>query len=432
MDPVTARIDAWQRAGLIDSVTADRLRADEAAQPHDLHAASADEPSRPAGIAAPVPTAPATARPGYLAISSVFGPGITIGEMFGYLGAGFLVGAWTAFVARLAGSSADLTMIGGGALIAAVGLVVVALALGTTDSRRRRAAGVALVIALLYVATAAGGFIARSKLDPYVIAMIVTAAAMGAAAAFRLILPSLLTTLALMGSITSFGWAVLAFVVSLVVPRVDYASELRPQAGNPLVGILIAAVGWLLVGLVLGILAIAEDGAAPHAAEDPDGHAAARRRSTLIRAWAGLVAVWGLASAVTTRTYTNDNFEYGRVIPAWIGDAAILVLALILVERAFRRDSGAFLFAAGIGFATALTDFNFSYLGESRDLGLLIEGAILLVVGFGAERLRRRMPGGRPPSPPPTADLPSEGPIGDARAPTAFASSEPVAEIVEL
>lgn len=420
MDPVTARIDAWQRAELIDSVTADRLRADEAAQPHDLDASSADAPSR----VAPMPSAAPVGRPGYLAISSVFGPGITIGEMFGYLGAGFLLGAWSAFVVRLAGSSADLTMIGGGALLAAVGLVVLALALGTTDPRRRRAAGVALVVAVLYVAAAIGGFIARSNFDPYLIAMIVSVASMGAATAFRLLLPSLLTTIALIGSITSFGWAVLAFVVSLVVPRVDYAFEPGSQAGNPLPGLLITAVGWLVVGLALGILAIAEDRAAPQAANDPDGNAAARRRSTLIRAWAGLVAVWGLASAVTTTTYINDNFDYGRVIAPWIGDGAILVLALILVERAFRRDSGAFLFAAGIGFATALTDLNFSYLSESRDLGLLIEGGVLLVVGFGAERLRRRMPGGRPPSAPSPVDEPGEAVVHDPFAPPAAASPD--------
>jgi hypothetical protein len=193
-------------------------------------------------------------------------------------------------------------------------------------------------------------------------------------------------------------------------------------------GLLITAVGWLVVGLALGILAIAEDRAAPQAANDPDANAAARRRSTLIRAWAGLVAVWGLASAVTTSTYINDNFDYGRVLAPWIGDGAILVLALILVERAFRRDSGAFLFAAGIGFATALTDLNFSYLSESRDLGLLIEGGVLLVVGFGAERLRRRMPGGRPPSAPSPVDAPGDGSVHDSVATAAASSPDPVAE----
>jgi hypothetical protein len=405
MDAVTARIDAWQRAGLIDQVTADRLRADEAAQPRDPVASAAD-PAPPSLETKAVP------RPGYLAVSSVFGPGITIGEMFGYLGAGFILGAWSAFIARLAGSSEDFTVIGAGALIAAVALLVLALALGTTDPRRRRAAGVALVVAVLYVAAAAGLFISRSRLDPLVIALIVTAATMGAATAFRLLLPSLLTTLALIASITAFGWAVLAFLASVITPN-DAALDRGSQPSNPLPSILVTGVGWLLVALVLGILALFEDRDAPDGADDPDGNAAARRRSTLIRAWAGLVAVWGLTSALTTSNY-NETFDYGRVIPAWIGDAAILVLAVILVERAFRRDSGAFLFAAGIGFMTALTDFNFTYLTDSRDLGLLIEGGILLAVGFGAERLRRRMPGGRPPTPPPLADLPDEAPVREA------------------
>jgi hypothetical protein len=57
MDPVTARIEAWQHAGLIDSVTADRLRADEAARLSDLDPSSADEPSRPDGFASPGPGA---------------------------------------------------------------------------------------------------------------------------------------------------------------------------------------------------------------------------------------------------------------------------------------------------------------------------------------------------------------------------------------
>src|SRR4051794_5102698 len=200
MDPVIARIDAWQRAGLIDPITADRLRADEASLPPNPAAASADKDAPLPGAAmpssqAPEPTGSSAARPGYLAISSVFGPGVTIGEMFGYLGTGFLVGAWSAFVLRLAGPSPNSTMIGGGALIAAVGLVVLALALGTTDHRRRRAAGVALVVAVVYVVAAAGGLIADSRFDPYLIAMVVTAAAMGSAAAFRLLLPSLSTTI---------------------------------------------------------------------------------------------------------------------------------------------------------------------------------------------------------------------------------------------
>ena len=39
----------------------------------------------------------------------------------------------------------------------------------------------------------------------------------------------------------------------------------------------------------------------------------------------------------------------------------------------------------------ALSDFNFSYLSSSTEVGLLIEGVILLGAGFGAARLRRRL-----------------------------------------
>jgi hypothetical protein len=40
---------------------------------------------------------------------------------------------------------------------------------------------------------------------------------------------------------------------------------------------------------------------------------------------------------------------------------------------------------------TALTDFNFSYLSDQTEVGLLIEGLILLAVGFAADRIRRRL-----------------------------------------
>jgi MFS family permease len=405
MDPVLARIDAWEQDGLLDPLIAARLRAAESSRP----VSALDD----ATVATPGPdTLPAPmARPAYLAVSSVFGPGVSIGEMFGYLGAAFIGGAWTAFVARLAGSELNTTTIGGGALIAAAGLIVVALALGRVEPRRRRAAGVALLVAVLYVGAAVGTFVSQVNVDAVLLVIIVTGATMGTAAAFRLLLPGLLMTLGLIASITTFGWAILTYLESLVVSRVDLGfGNSPPPSGLPLVAI--AGISWLLVALVLGLLAVAEDRAAARRAAGPDDHDAARRRSTLIRAWAGLVAVWGLASAVTQSWYT-DSFEFQRVIPTWLGDAAILLLAIVLVERAFRRDSGAFLVAAGIGFVTALTDFNFTYVSESRDIGLLLEGGILLGVGFIADRLRRRMSGGRS-TPPPAAPPATIGEPGPA------------------
>jgi hypothetical protein len=97
-----------------------------------------------------------------------------------------------------------------------------------------------------------------------------------------------------------------------------------------------------------------------------------------------------LAAAVT-HNGSLGNGEYGRILSPWIGDLALLILCVMLVERAFRRNANAFIVAAAIGLIVALTDFNFSYLSQSTDLGLLIEGAILLAVGFAGDRLRRRI-----------------------------------------
>jgi len=71
------------------------------------------------------------------------------------------------------------------------------------------------------------------------------------------------------------------------------------------------------------------------------------------------------------------------------------------VERAFRRNSTAFILAAAVGLIIVLTDFNVAYLqasvaqalglAQSTYIGLLIEAGILLTVGFGGDRLRQRL-----------------------------------------
>jgi len=129
MDAVRTRIDEWERSGLIDGPTAGRLR--------DSVATSTEGPATDVGPAAPASPGPAPApepappRPGpsSTSISAVFGPGVTIGEMFSYLGVGFIVGAWSAFVIRVAGERADVTVLGGGALVTAIGLIVLGIVL---------------------------------------------------------------------------------------------------------------------------------------------------------------------------------------------------------------------------------------------------------------------------------------------------------------
>ena len=205
----------------------------------------------------------------------------------------------------------------------------------------------------------------------------------------RLLHRALLTQVALLVSVTTFAGLLLSWLESLVVPQRQFNDIGDPVAvggPDPLLLVLVSAAWWLVLALIVGLIGLRE---ANTTDEDP----AAGRRAALTRLWAGLVAVIGLATAVTRSDYTYDPVagNYGRVIEPWIGDLAILVLAAILVERAFRRDASTFVYAAALGLMVALSDFNFTYLSSSTELGLLIEGVILLGAGVGADRLRRRI-----------------------------------------
>jgi hypothetical protein len=76
-----------------------------------------------------------------------------------------------------------------------------------------------------------------------------------------------------------------------------------------------------------------------------------------------------------------------------MGTAALLVLSGVLIERAFRRDATSFIYAAALGLILALTDFNVSYVSDSPEVALVVEGLILLGVGVAADRLRSRVRG---------------------------------------
>ncbi len=208
-----------------------------------------------------------------------------------------------------------------------------------------------------------------------------------AAIAFRRYLPAVATQLGFLVAVTALAGAVLLWLQAFIVPA-DQANQgvgpCCPSQPSTSAGLVLAgAVWWLLVALLIGLLGLREAG---HAAEDPG----AARRAAVTRFWAGMVAIVGLA---TTLTQSGDDASgnYARILEPWIADLAILILAIVLIERAFRRGSTAYLLAGAIGLIVALTDFNLSYLAESTYVGLLIEGVILLAVGFGADRLRRRL-----------------------------------------
>ncbi len=385
MDPVLDRIDGWQRAGLLDRETADRLRADVAARPMSPATAGA-EPAQPGSAIA------GTHGPGRLGVSAgdVLGPAPIVVEMFAYLGGGFLLAAWTAFVARLSGDSGNVAIVSGGLLVAAIVLAAVGLALRSGDARRRRGAGVALLGATLYAVGAAAGLLSSLSVSGSAAFVVLASIGLVVAVVVRFLHAGLLTQLGLLVATTTLAAALLNGLRDVVAPT-NFTEKGEPIGAtpDPLLLIGASAVTWLLVALGLGLLAVREANATRDSASAPG---APGRRATLTRFWAGAVAVAGLASSLST-SGPMPNENYGRIVTPWVMDVALLILAAILVERAFHRRSGAFLFAAGTALIIALTDFNFSYLTSSPELGLLIEGGLLLAVGFGADRLRRRLPG---------------------------------------
>jgi hypothetical protein len=378
MDQVLDRIAAWEAAGLIDAATAERLRAAETAQAH--------REAGDAGAAQPGGTTLTTHR-GPSSVASIFGPGIAIGEMFAYLGGAFLLGAFESFIPPPAGfEGRQFLTITIGMAAAAIALTVCGLILRSGDARRRRAAGVVFALAVAHVAAAVAAGAEGSGFTWPATGALAAALATLAAFGYRLIHPSLLTQVALLASGTSFAGLLLSWLESVVVPQAvhsDFGDVVPPGGPEPIVLVVVSAIWWLGLAVIVGLVGLAESRTAD---EDP----AAGRRAALTRLWAGLVAVIGFATAVT-RQGPISELDFGRIIEPWIADVAILILAVVLVERAFRRDASTFVYAAALGLMIALSDFNFTYLSSSTEVGLLIEGVILLGAGIGADRLRRRI-----------------------------------------
>jgi hypothetical protein len=381
-DPLV-HIAAWEAEGLIDGPLADRLRGSIGIAP------GAPAPADPETRIAPADGG----RLSPTSLSSFFGPSVTIGEMFGYLGVAFLLGAWTAFLARLVGTNDQFAVLTAGTAAAAGVMAGLGGFLARGDARRRRGAGVSFLAATGLAAGAAAFLIQLLGFAGSASGIFVAGVAVAVAAILRRLLPAVATQLGLLVALTGLVSASLTWLRAAVLGEPGGADFGFASSPEPVGVVLVAGGCWLIAGLGMGILGLYE---ARRAATD----AAATRRAAVTRLWAGLVAVVGLATALTRSGYLGTD-RYGRLLEPWIAELAILVLAAILVERAFRRDANAFILSAAIGLIVALTDFNFSYLSKSTDIGLLIEGAILLAVGFASDRLRRRLDRsrGRPPGP---------------------------------
>jgi hypothetical protein len=370
---VLDRIDRWQAAGLIDAATADRLRAAEAASPAQTVSAPAVAASTPpSGIGSTA--------------ADVFGPSVTVVEMFAYLGTAFLLAAVAAFSARISsGSDHAEAILGAGAGVEAIALAAIGLVLRSGTPRRRRAAGISFVAAVVAAGSAFSLFGSTVGVDGQVVAVISTGVALAVALAFRLLLPAVTTELAVLGTITALSSSLLVWIEAVVAPPPYFLDNgLVTSTGvDPLILVLGAAIWWLATAFLLGIMGLME---AHRGRTDP----AAQRRAGVVRLWAGLTAVLGLFYAVSQAASGGPEGPIRTLEPV-IGDLAVLVVAAILLERAYRRESNAYIFAAAIGCIAALTDLDGSYLSSTPDVALLLEGVILIVVGFGAEVLRRRL-----------------------------------------
>jgi hypothetical protein len=373
MSDASVHIAGWESAGVIDRETAERLRAAEA------ETGSHRTPGSGETDAAVQPRSAAAA---------MFGPGVTISEVFAFLGGGFLLAAWSSFISRATGPSGQPEAVAGiMALLAAAVLGGLGLRLRRGSERGSRAAGVAFILASSYVGVAAITFASSASVAFPAAGVLASGAALAVALGLRSIHPSILTQVGVLSWMTALAASALAWVqVTLFPEHLSDTTGLPTTSGlDPIVLALASAAWWLAMAVFVALIGLRE---ARRAARD--GDAAAARRAAVSRFWAGLTAVIGLAMAITSSGDLGAA-GYGRVLQPWIGDLALLALSAVLIERAFRRDASSFIYTAALGLIVALTDFNVSYLSGSSEVALVIEGLILLGVGFVADRLRRRV-----------------------------------------
>jgi hypothetical protein len=363
-DVVLDRIAAWEAAGLIDAATAARLRAAESAAPPD------GEPA-----ASPPPRVSMT--------PSFFGPAVTIVEAFSYLGAAFVLAAWTALIARLSSEASVPTnewIIVAGLAIAAAVFFVIGLVLHGRSARLGRAAGVAFVLSVAFIA---GGVTANVAIvgEGATPALAGAAAALVAAIAYRWYHPALLTQAAMLLAIAGLVQAWLSFLDESLV-RSPVGTIGGTSIDSATFAAVVASIFWIACAILLGLIGLAE-------ARAPGVNAA--RRAALTRFWAGVVAVVGVASAVMRTEFVDA--EAHRIVEPWVGQLIVLAISAVLLQRAFSREAGAYVVAAALGVVIALTDFNFTYFAAAggTEVALLIEGLLLIAIAFGAERLSRRV-----------------------------------------
>lgn len=355
-DRILERIAAWQSAGVVDASTADRIRAAEAGTE---------------------PTARELAAPSAVSPSWF----LSVGELFGYIGVGFLLAAYYWAVSKVADEPWGWA---GGALVAAAAFLGVGYVVRTRGDAAGRAAGPFLLVGgfQFFVAVTFLGIAvnADTTLAPVVATLVWTAVALLA----RRALASLPTQLGLLAAVVGFAWVFAGWAGPFIfgTPDVQF-DELGNFIGRSYSLRPVLFIIWMLA--IAALLAFFGEGEARGGADDPG----AGRRATLTRVWAALTAVIGTASSVLGVA----GGVYGRELDPILGDGVLLVVCAALVALAIRTGSVAYLLPAGLGVVIALTDLNGQFVMGEFGLGpaLLVEGLALLAAGYGTERLRRRL-----------------------------------------
>lgn len=363
---VIRRIDEWEASGLIDPVTANRLR--------EVEANAVPEPE------AAVPLPPATGRA--LGVAAV--------ELFIYLGAAFVLGAWYALIASAAPEGADsAAWFGAAGLIAAAVLGVTGALLARHDQRSRRAAGVVFLAALPNLG--AGVFQIANTLhheewvDAPTNALVASVVVLTAAFLARRFAPSLTTQLGLAVSAATAAWFALSWLDAVLFAHQELAAfgeALDPTTA--LVRVLLTLAWWWAVAAAMAVLLIILD---PKPRTEG--------RTLLGRIAAGTTAVLGTTLAVLIRyDWVEGSSLAGQpVLEPFVGALVILAVSGILIWLAVKRSSVGYLWPGGLGVFIALTWMNAEYLAVESLLwlALLVEAVVLFGVAFGVHRMGRQL-----------------------------------------
>ena len=369
---VIRRIEAWEAAGLIDPMTADRLR--------EAEAEAMLEPD-----AIPEPDAVEVRPPG-----AGRALGVTAVELFAYLGAACVLGAWYALIASTIPYAEDSSARRAAAgLIAAIALALLGVAMASRDARFRRAAGVAFLVALPNLGAAV--YLLADTLhhevypDAPTNALVASIVVLLAALVARRAVPALTTQLGLAAAAVTVGGFAMGWLDAILFPRGGVQWEPRPlDETAALVRVVLSMAWWWAVAAVMAVLLVILD---------PKPRTEARTR--LGRIAVGLTAVLGTASAVSMQHEWNaaSNLAGKPVLEPFVGAAIILTVSGVLIALAVRRQSVGYLWPGGLGVFIALTWLNAAYLAVESGLwvALLVEAAVLFGVAFGVNRTGRRL-----------------------------------------